>query len=63
MAFQVLSPDGFPIERDKSYSNLAEVQKAIERFIKRFSQQGYYSSNRGRIELDCLENECNIKEI
>ena len=61
MTFQIYSPDGFPIERDKEYNTLGEVQEAIERFVNRFRAQGYYSnSNRERIPIDEIEENCKI---
>lgn len=60
----VLSPDGFTIEFNPSYYK--SMKKAIEAFDKwkeRYVIQGYYSSNRGRIELSDLESHCTfIKE-
>jgi len=60
----VLSPDGFPIERDAEYKNLAEVQEAIERFVNRFRDQGYYSTTvRVRLPIHDIEKECRIVEL
>jgi len=62
--YEVLSPDGFTIEFDKPYYTSKE--KAFEAFDKwkeRYNQQGYYSSNNGRIPLDELENNCKIQII
>jgi hypothetical protein len=62
--FVILSPDGFPIERDKAYyRSLNELHTAFVIWKERFQMQGYYSSNRGRIPLDCLLEECVIKKI
>lgn len=62
--FVILSPDGFPIERDKAYyRTLNELHKAFVIWKERFVLQGYYSSNRGRIPLDNLLEECIVKKI
>jgi len=34
--YEIFSPDGFPIEREGTYKSLAEVQEAIEKFVKRY---------------------------
>ena len=58
--YQVLSPDGFTIEREPSY--YTSKKKAIEAFNKwkeNYRKQGYYSStNYGRIHLDDLVDYC-----
>jgi len=62
--FVILSPDGFPIERDKAYyRSLNELHTAFAIWKERFVLQGYYSSNRGRIPLDNLLEECIVKKI
>jgi len=62
--FIVMSPDGFPIERDVAYKNLAEVQEAIERFVDRYRTQGYYSTTvRRRLPIDEIEENCRIVEL
>lgn len=62
--FVILSPDGFPIERDKAYyRTLDELHTAFVIWKERFVLQGYYSSNRGRIPLDNLLEECIVKKI
>lgn len=62
--FVILSPDGFPIEREKAYyRSLNELHKAFVLWKQRFEVQGYYSSNRGRIPLENLLDECIVKKI
>ena len=62
--FVILSPDGFPIERDKAYyRSINELHKAFAIWKERFVLQGYYSSNRGRIPLEDLLEECIVKKI
>tara|TARA_R110000868_G_C10533444_1_gene734251 strand:- start:248 stop:454 length:207 start_codon:yes stop_codon:yes gene_type:complete len=61
---QVLSPDGFPIEFGSFYyEDMKDAKRAFERWKKRFENQGYYSSNNGRIPLDELEKHCQFKTI
>jgi Ca2+-binding EF-hand superfamily protein len=58
--YNVLSPDGFPIHFSKTYKTIKEAKNAIQEWKKRYEFQGYYSSNRGRIDLNELENYCEI---
>lgn len=61
---QVLSPDGIPIEfMSFFYRDMTEAKKAFERWKKRYENQGFYSSNNGRIPLDELEKHCQFKTI
>ena len=61
--YDVLSPDGFSINRDKVYTSIKGAKKAFNEWKDRFLQQGYYSSNSGRIDLDMLECYCTIVEL
>ena len=62
--FQVLSPDGFTIEHDPySYNSEEEAKIALKKWMQRYNEQGYYSSNNGRIPLDELEANCQIKPL
>lgn len=61
--YDILSPDGFSIDRDKTYKNEQEVRTAFENWKKRFEIQGYYSSNNGRIKLEDLADCCDIIEL
>lgn len=58
--YNVISPDGFAIERDKFYTTKKEAMIALTKWVKRYEQQGYYSSNNGRIQLNQLKNSCKI---
>jgi hypothetical protein len=61
--FRILSPDGFDIERDRTYKE-SELYQAGQDFLARFKAQGYYSnSNREHIALEDLLDECEIIEI
>jgi hypothetical protein len=62
--FQVLSPDGFQIERDKAYYRT--FNEAVDAFLiwkERFRVQGYYSSNSGRITLNELKDYCQFNIV
>jgi hypothetical protein len=61
--YRILSPDGFDIERDRTYKE-SELEQAGKDFIARYKAQGYYSNmNREHIELDDLLDECQIIEV
>jgi hypothetical protein len=63
MKIEVLSPDGFTIEFDKPhYPSKKKAFEAFDKWKKRYEQQGYYSSNNGRIPLDELENYMSIRK-
>jgi hypothetical protein len=60
----VLSPDGFTIEFDRSYyTSMKKAMEAFNKWKERYVIQGYYSSNRGRIPLNELEENCTFKTI
>ncbi len=59
--FDVISPDGFSIERDKTYTTEQKAKDALTRWMRRYESQGYYSSNQGRIPLADLASHCEIK--
>jgi hypothetical protein len=61
MQYDVISPDGFSIERDAVYNSLIEATQALEKWRERYERQGYYSSVKyGRIPLDELNQYCRI---
>ena len=63
--YQVLSPEGFTLERDVPF--YTSRKKAIEAFNKwkeNYKQQGYYSSVKyGRIHLSDLVEYCEFKTL
>lgn len=62
--FNVLSPDGFPITREDTYSSPAKALKAATEWAKRYVSQGYYSSPTfGRIPIDRIVSYCKIVEV
>jgi len=59
--YDVLSPDGFSITMDESYLSEKEAQTAINKFVKKYEKQGYYSmSDRTKITLEDLYFKCQI---
>ena len=58
--YDVLSPDGFSIEREKVYQSKQEALKALNTWMDRYAHQGYYSSMGRRIPLSELEENCEI---
>lgn len=61
--FDVISPDGFSIDRVATYKSRKEAIAAFEVWKKRYEMQGYYSSNNGRIPLEELSDFCKIVEV
>jgi len=63
--YQVLSPDGITIEREKgSYPSMKKALEAFNQWKSRYEVQGYYSSNNfGRISLGSLQQYCQFKKI
>lgn len=57
-----LSPDGFTISID-NFNTKKEADIFFCDWLNRFKQQGYYSSNNGRISLDDLPHLCQPMEI
>lgn len=61
--YNVISPDGFFIDRVATYKSRKEAMTAFEVWKKRYELQGYYSSNYGRISLEELADFCRIVEV
>lgn len=61
--FDVISPDGFSIHPSDTYKTKEEAMNAFFEWKKRYEHQGFYSSNKGRIPLDELEQHCEIVEV
>ena len=61
--YNVISPDGFFIDRVATYKSRKEAITAFEVWKKRFEMQGYYSSNQGRIPLEDLAELCSLVEV
>jgi hypothetical protein len=61
LMYDVISPDGFPINHEGWYETFEEAEIALDDFVARFVQQGYYSSvNYGRIAIEYIKLHCNI---
>ena len=59
--YDVISPDGFSISRDKKFSSVKSARKNLNEWIERYKIQGYYSSSQyGRIALTDLDKYCSI---
>ena len=43
MRIKILSPDGFSIDMQE-YTSMKQANIALNNFVKRFEQQGYYST-------------------
>lgn len=65
--FNVLSPDGFPIDFSKTYSSILEANEALNDFVKKYESQGYYSTvmngERVQIPVEEIKNYCKIIEL
>jgi hypothetical protein len=63
--YQVLSPDGFTLERDvPHYSSKEKAIEAYSAWAERYKSQGYYSSAKhGRIHLLDLYDYCQFNQI
>ena len=64
--YYILSPDGFPIDREIDHETPNQAWEAFEEWKKRFEHQGYYSTvSRGeriRIPLDELKDFCELSK-
>lgn len=58
--FDVISPDGFSIHATETYTTKKEAMQAFSKWAVGFINQGYYSSNNGRIPLEELFSHCKI---
>jgi len=63
--FILISPDGFPLEREPTvYTNFLDAEKDYNAWIKQFKDQGYYSSsNHGKIPYDKIHKYADWQEI
>jgi hypothetical protein len=62
--YDILSPDGFSISRDKIYTSKKKAIEAFTEWKKGYEAQGYYSSTKyGKIHLSDLEDYCQLIEL
>ena len=62
--YDVLSPDGFSIHFEDTYTSKQKAYDAFIKWKKNYERQGYYSSTEhGRIPLDELHNYVTIVKI
>lgn len=63
--FYVISPDGFPIERENTYDTTKLAWEAFENWKEGYARQGYYSTvkngERIKIPLGELKNHCAMR--
>ena len=60
-AYNIISPDGFTISRDEQYPNKKAARKAFTEWLKRYEQQGFYSSAKhGKIHVLDIEDYCKL---
>lgn len=53
--FYLISPDGFSIVQDKSFTNTMKAYDYYKDWMKRYESQGYYSStDHGKISIEDL---------
>jgi hypothetical protein len=60
--YQVISPDGLPIE-PVTYRRREAAEAALARWCLRFTEQGYYAGVEERIALQDLPGRCRITEL
>ena len=60
MTYNILSPDNVPI-RGEDFNTKMEMFDYFEQWIERYRQQGYYSSNNGRISFDLIKSYCKVE--
>lgn len=59
--YDVLSPDGLPINPGQSYKTLEAARAAAEEFANRFIWQGFYSTAaHERIPLEDIVGRCRV---
>jgi hypothetical protein len=62
--FDVKSPDGHSTSIDRLFTTEELAKREIDNFVKRYENQGYYStSNRERISLDEAKERCEIEPL
>lgn len=63
MGFIILSPDKFSIHPNEVYPNVEFAKQRFDEWKERYEKQGYYSSNKGRIPLENLEENCTLVDL
>lgn len=65
--FTIHSPDGFSIYcetyKAPGTNYLVSIKEIFDEWKRRYTRQGYYSSNTGRIQLDELHKHCTFIQI
>ena len=58
MKYNIISPDGFPINVEGGFNTVKNAMTFFDEWKKGFKRQGYYSSNTGHIALNNLAKRC-----
>tara|TARA_R110002110_G_scaffold348972_1_gene559213 strand:- start:763 stop:981 length:219 start_codon:yes stop_codon:yes gene_type:complete len=61
--YVILSPNGFSIHNKIGSILRSEVLKTFSNWKKNFESQGYYSGNRGNINLHDLDDHCQVTKV
>jgi hypothetical protein len=62
--WDVISPDGLPIESDVTYTTVEEALAVFNEWLKRYESQGYYSSPYyGRIPYADIQLYCALVPV
>jgi len=61
--YDVLSPDGFGLFRERTFSSPEKAKEGFEEWKKGYEAQGYYSYRGQRIPLNELESYCELVEL
>ncbi len=63
-SFNILSPDGFPISRDKEYKTEKEAWETCDKWIEGYKHQGYYSTIRNgqryKMPIEEIKENCTL---
>ena len=62
MTYNILSPDGFKL-RHEDFKTKEDAMTYFDKWKEGFVKQGYYSASGRNIDLDDLEDECEIIKI
>ena len=60
MRYNVLTPDGVPIEHAGSYETKELAEIALDKWVKSYEKLGYYSSYKWEISVARLKARCKI---
>jgi hypothetical protein len=59
MKCEIMSPDGFPITRNRSFTSIKAAVEFYKKWKETYVKQGYYlDCNRRKLSPDVLDNNC-----